>query len=437
MSFEVGTAEMDVTPPVRTPMGGFASREHGAVGIHDPLRSKALAIGDGSRTCVLIGNDIISASYEFIEQVTDAIEARTGLSEKQIMINFSHTHSGPLMRDMAGMGEASKAYRYGLVNDLAELVEEALQDMKPVTITSHTGALQVGINRRERSEDGSTKLGRDPEGIVDTTVDVLKFTGPDRKPEAIWFSHAAHGVVLGARNYYFSADWPGYAQRTLEAVYPDTTVVFGQGCCGNINSDPVGGTFEDARRLGTRAAGAVMVAVEDEGTELEGPVTFGKTIAQLPQHDPPSVEESEAFIAEQKKLREEAIADGENGNAYGSSVQWGEWLRDLAQQGVTDQTMPFAISAMGIGQHAIVGLAGEVFFEYALNIAERSPFDRTTVLGTTNGCVAYIPTAAEMPYGGYEVKSSNRFYRQLELKPEAEQVAIDEAVALLNEIHTE
>ncbi len=437
MSFEMGRAEIDVTPRRGNRMGGFAGRDHGAVGIHDRLRSKALAISDGTSTCVLIGNDIISASYEFIKWVTNRVKKVTGLTAEQIMINFSHTHSGPLMRDMAGMGEASDRYRYGLVNDLAQMVEEALQDMKPVTITSHIAPLQVGINRRERTDDGSTKLGRDPEGIVDTTVDALKFTGADGDPEAIWFSHAAHGVVLGARNYYLSADWPGYAQRTLEAVYPDATVVFGQGCCGNINSDPVGGTFEDARRLGTRAAGAVMVAIEDEGTELDGPVTFGKTIAQLPQHDPPSVEEAEAFIAEQKKLREKAIAEGENGNAYASSIEWGEWLRDLAQQGVTDQTMPFAISALGIGQHAIVGLAGEVFFEYALNIAERSPFERTTGLGTTNGCVAYIPTAAEMPYGGYEVKSANRFYRQLKLKPEAEQVAIDEAVALLNEIRAE
>ncbi|MFO7945609.1 MAG: neutral/alkaline non-lysosomal ceramidase N-terminal domain-containing protein [Armatimonadota bacterium] len=437
MSFEIGRAEIDVTPPVGTPMGGFAGREHGAVGIHDPLRSKALAISDGSHTCVLIGNDIISADYEFVEQVTNAIAERTGLSAEEVIINFSHTHSGPLMRDMAGMGEASRPYRDVLVHDLAGLVEMALQDMQPVTVTSHTALLQVGINRRERTEDGGTTLGRDPGGIVDTTVEVLKFTGPDGKPEAIWFSHAAHGVVLGGNNYYFSADWPGYAQRTLEKVYPDATVMFGQGCCGNINSDPVGGTFEDARRLGTRAAGAVMVAIEDEGTELDGPITFGKTIARLPQHDPPSVEESEAFIAEQKKLRDEALKEGKNANAYSSSIQWGEWLRDLAQQGVTDQTMPFAISALGIGQHAIVGLAGEVFFEYALNIAERSPFERTSVLGTTNGCVAYIPTAAEMPYGGYEVKSSNRFYRQLELKPEAEQVAIDRAVALLNEIRAE
>jgi hypothetical protein len=115
-------------------------------------------------------------------------------------------------------------------------------------------------------------------------------------------------------------------------------------------------------------------------------------------------------------------------------AEWANWMNDLAAKGVTDQTLGVNVSAISIGQHAIVGLAGEIFFEYAVNIAEASPFEFTTVLGTTDGCIAYVPTAAEIPFGGYEVDSSMRYYMQLWLRPEAEQALIDAAVELLERL---
>ncbi|GAG49700.1 unnamed protein product, partial [marine sediment metagenome] len=57
------------------------------------------------------------------------------------------------------------------------------------------------------------------------------------------------------------------------------------------------------------------------------------------------------------------------------------------------------------------------------------------VLGTTNGCVSYLPTAAEIPFGGYEVDGSMQYYMQLWLKPECEQVVLDEAEKLLKGLH--
>jgi hypothetical protein len=312
----------------------------------------------------------------------------------------------------------------------------AISKLAPVRVTSHRGPLQVGINRREHRPDGNTVLGQDPDGIVDRHVDVLRFSAEDGSLRAILFSHATHGVTLGGNNYYFSADWMGYAQRRLEAVYPGTTVAFAQGCCGNINTVPVGGAFADARRLGTRAAGGVMMALESDGTELDGPIRFGRLTAALPQEHPPPRESALQRVQD----CEQALADARD-SADQPRIQhaeaiaaWARWLDELASEGVTDQTLPLDISAIAIGQHAILGLAGEIFFEYAISIAEASPFAFTTVLGTTNGCIAYVPTAAEMPYGGYEVEGSMIYYMQLRLAPEAEQVLVDAVLELLGRL---
>lgn len=436
MSLKMGSAQIDITPPVGARMAGFAGRDHGAEGIHDPLRAKALALDDGQTRLVIVGMDILSGPYDFVESVAADLRETAGLGEDQVLMNFSHTHSGPVIQQMPGMGSPNSEYRALLGKKLVGLVQMALDEMVPVGVTSHSGPLQIGVNRRERTEDGSTKLGVNPEGIVDTTVEALRFADEDGCTRALWFSHAAHPVTRGGDNYFISADWPGQAQHVLEGVYPGATVAFGQGCCGNINSDPWGGEFEDVRMLGTRAAGAVMAAVESEGSQLTPRLAHGKTSAWLPQQDPPPVEELDDFIKEHRRMQQEAREEGNtsSANVLGAGIKWAEKLREIARDEDAERKMRFDISAVCIGEHAIVGLAGEVFFEYSVNIADRSPFERTSVLGTTNGCAAYIPTAAEIPYGGYEVQASNRYYRQLELKPEAEQIVIDEAGTLLDSL---
>ncbi|MBU0618332.1 MAG: neutral/alkaline non-lysosomal ceramidase N-terminal domain-containing protein [Planctomycetes bacterium] len=425
-----------MTPPVGARMGGFGGRTHGAVGIHDPLRAKAIAVGDGQASAMIITCDLISFSYDFVAEISGLIQKRCGLAPDHVLINTSHTHSGPLHCGPHGLGEPDAEYARNLAADLAGLAEMALNSMQPVTITSHQAALQVGINRRERMPNGSTKLGRNPDLIVDRNVDVLKFTAPDGRVPAVFFSHAAHGVVLGGNNYLFSADWMGYAQRTVEHVYPGTIAAFGQGCCGNINSDPVGGTFEDARRLGTRAAGAVMMALESPGLELEPRVAARKVSAMVPQLDPPPVAETERVLAQHLQKWREAEAAGKAASSpwLKAMVDWATWRRDQAVAGRKDNRLRFDISAVALGQHALVGLAGEVFFEYAVNIAASSPFARTTTMGTANGCICYLPTAAEIPFGGYEIEGSMIYYWQLRLRPECEQVVLAEAARLLQQL---
>jgi len=436
MSFEVGSASIDVTPPVGTWMGGFGGRLHGAVSVHDPLCAKAIAVSDGSGTVLLISCDIISFSYDYVAEVCAEIGRRTGLGADQILLNTSHTHSGPLMHGVSGFGAANDVYAANLVQQLGGLAQMAVARQEPVRITSHRGPLQVGINRRERTPEGGTRIGRNPELIVDRCVDVLGCAGADGRRVALWFAHATHGVTLGGNNYAFSADWMGYGQRELERVYPGSVAAFAQGCCGNINSDPVGGTFADARRLGTRAAGGVMMALESDGLELAPPLAWGKVSAAVPQQAAPTPAAARAALADAERALAAAAAENDALKLHQARafLDYARWQQDIAAAALPEPTMRFDISAVALGEHAIVGLAGEVFHEYAVTIAAKSPFERTTVLGTTNGCIAYLPTAAEIPWRGYEIESSMRYYLQLQLKPECEQVVLDAASRLLHSV---
>ena len=58
--FQAGWAKVELTPPVGAPLAGYGARDGApSTGIHDPLFVKALAVGDGDDTAVIVGADTL------------------------------------------------------------------------------------------------------------------------------------------------------------------------------------------------------------------------------------------------------------------------------------------------------------------------------------------------------------------------------------------
>ena len=60
------------------------------------------------------------------------------------------------------------------------------------------------------------------------------------------------------------------------------------------------------------------------------------------------------------------------------------------------------VQAIRIGDTAVVGIPGEYFVEYGLNIKEWSPFDQTFISELANAAFGYIPTLDAFYPGTYE-----------------------------------
>ena len=432
---QAGVAEIDVTPPVGTNQGGFGSRDHGAVGIHDPLRAKALALSDGDTTVALVTCDILSLAYDFTDPLFERMTEVTGLPRDQVMLTCSHTHSGPITRGIAGFPETDDEYLGVLGEKLVSVAKMALDTQQAVTVGFARGEVQVGINRREMTPEGM-KLGRNPEGPVAPYVDVMAVRDGEGGLLAAYFSHAAHPVVLGGDNYLISADYPGYAQRAIEAVHPGALALFAQGCCGDINAERGDGTFDQAQRLGKMLAGAVIATLEEAQPVEEPSLALGATSLDIPLEDPPPVEEAAARV---EALREDyeaarAAADAIPERLARCRLERAERILKLAEEGVTGQTERFDLKAFRIGPTGVIGLPGEVFVEYALNLDAASPFEQNFVLAYSNGCISYVPTAEAYPHGGYEVSSAIDYYGTLMLSPASEQVILDGAGGLLRSL---
>ena len=225
----VGTAKLDITPPVGIRMSGYSSRKDPSEGIHDPLYARFLVMDvDGYRvgiiTCDLIGY--------MNKNILDI--AREQLNIPHLLICSSHTHSGPNISD-------SESYSNRLEKIMIDGLNEATKNMFPARISAGSSTFpQLGYNRLTMREDGHRRAlwetwDRIPYGPVDPEVGMIKIEDKNGNPRVILMMYACHSVV-NTINYDISADYPGAATRIVEETFGNNTMcMFVQGGAGDIN----------------------------------------------------------------------------------------------------------------------------------------------------------------------------------------------------------
>ncbi len=99
-------------------------------------------------------------------------------------------------------------------------------------------------------------------------------------------------------------------------------------------------------------------------------------------------------------------------------------------------TWPAEVQVLRIGGVYLVGLPGEVFLEIgrraqqAVAGAVGLPAERVLVQGYSNGSIGYVPTAAAIPEGGYEVGAWKMSDRPAGFTGDAERLLADTAATL-------
>ena len=76
-------------------------------------------------------------------------------------------------------------------------------------------------------------------------------------------------------------------------------------------------------------------------------------------------------------------------------------------------------------------MPGEIFVKIGTAVVEKSPFPRTIAISHTNGAVGYVPTADQIPLGGYEVEMARASKYGIFIAPESDKVLVDSALSSL------
>jgi neutral ceramidase len=401
-SWQAGLARVVVTPTEPMWLSGYGARTKPAEGkVHD-LCAKALALRtpDGA-CCVLVALDLVGIDRDLAASICAEIEKRHKLPRAAVRLSVSHTHCGPVVgRNLQPMyfldavqQERVSAYTQELEKKIVDLVDAAFADLKPAGLAHGNGLATFATNRRTNKEADVPKL-RDLgqlKGPVDHDVPVLAIRTPEGKVRAIVFGYACHATVLNF--YHWCGDYPGFAQRELERLYPDATALFWAGCGGDQNPLPRR-SVDLAEAYGRQLARSVDAAMKAPMTSVAPRLAMKYAEIDLPLAELPSRETlvqdvagKDKFIASRAKLL----------------------LKKLEAEGSLRQKYPYPVQTWQLGTELTwVALGGEVVVDYSLRL--KKELGPIWVAGYSNDVMAYIPSLRVLTEGGYEGGGAMVYY---------------------------
>ena len=390
-----GTAKAKITPAKPITMSGYASRTQPFTSVERDLWAKVLILeDDAGKRVAIITTDLVGIYSEISPAIYTGITKRTGILRPDILLTWSHTHSGPrltLNEDSSSNtnnSQYSVAYTIALQEKLIHLVELATRSLQPVEVSWGSGFVSFVMNRRQRTPNG-IRLNPNPSGHVDRSLPCLKVTSTDGKLMAALFQVACHNTTLGGSNYAICGDYSGFAQQYVEDVYPGSNAMFMTGCAGNANPYPRG-TMEHARQHGQEVASEVHRLLESDLTPVSGPLTTVLDNARLSLQAPKPVHELEYILA--------------NGPGWLKHCA-GIMLETLKNHESLPSYYDAPVSVWQFGNDlTLVGMSGEVVSGYVLATQSAIGHQKLWIGAYCHDYFGYLPTAQIIRDGGYETR---------------------------------
>ena len=373
-NWKAGTATAVVTPQKLLWMAGYAARKKPAEGKVQDLFAKALAIEDeqGNRL-VFVTLDLIGVPQSVRHSVAERAEKQFKLPPANLVMNASHTHSGPSFRGSPVTEKDLEDpkikdawdYTQKLQDDIVGIIGKALADMQPARITWNKARCGFAMNRRRDytlpADHPNANKAPNPNGPVDHEVPALRVEAPDGTLRATLFGYACHNTSLGFYNW--CGDYAGYAQEYLQEHRPGFTALFLMGCGGDQNpyprrSDVVPGItdLELAMQHGRSLSNAVEMALAVNPRPVNGPIRAAY---------------------EEIKL-------------------------DYAKPGRAEHDYPVQVIVLG-KDLTFITLGSEVTVDYSLRFKREFAGDAGVwVAGYSNDYTGYVPSLRVLKEGGYE-----------------------------------
>jgi hypothetical protein len=266
-------------------LGGWDGRTRPAVGVAKPLYARALVLKQGASTRVLVSLDVLVVPGGLRDAVLASV-AKFGITADDLLLNASHTHSGPVLADQPdpwifyGLTPTQLAVVDRYTNWLATATSDAIaaasaRAVQPVRleygVTHLPMAQDFAINRRdpgapERAVDGAN-------GLPPTDIPIMWASNvTNGSTIAVVFGYAAHALIYSGfaqeldilgkdsqhRFYQYHPDFPGIAAAQLEADHPNAVALYVAGASGDINPQRLSDSQTDPAALpGTQLATAI------------------------------------------------------------------------------------------------------------------------------------------------------------------------------------
>ena len=437
--WKAGIATTVITPAQSMWMSGYAARTKPSEGkVHD-LHAKALALeaypersrGDAQGTrLVIVTVDLLGIPRPLRDWMEKQVNQRYKLPPEGLLLNASHTHCGPVIKEMEdsiygdsfyGLSpeqiQLSRQYMETLQQKLLTLVGQAIENLTPARLGYTHARAGFAMNRRLKTERGYV-ISANPDGPVDHDVPVLRIDNPDGRLQAVVFGYACHNTTLSF--YKFCGDYAGFAQIYLEQAHPGVTAFFVAGCGGDQNPYPRR-TLDLAQQHGRALANGVEAALLWRASPISGPIRTALETVTLNFAEPPG----------RQQLEKQAQSSDKYERRHAEVL-----LKELEQKGKIRTEYPYLVQVIQFGDDlTMVALAGEVVVDYSLRLKAELAGPTVWVAGYSNDVFGYLPSLRVLQEGGYEGGGAMR-YTNLPgpFAPSVEKRVIDKVHELVNKV---
>jgi len=442
---DAGFGRSIITPALGVYMRGYFDARY-VEGVLDDLEVNVLALQVEDKRALVVILDVGGILREEVDVIRKEVSKTTGVPVEAIYLAATHTHTGPQV-EMQHEDERVRNYFVSMMAGVLNASHQALANLKPARMGWRVGtATNIGFNRRFRMKDGTVRSSPghmnpdilEPIGVVDDRVSMVRFD-QEGGDNIVLIHYGMHPDTFGGCKV--SADWPGFARRTVERAIPGTKCLFLNGAEGDIGAQNVWATDGMTNGL------VLMPGNYLKGychTEYIGMVIAGAVLQVYSKANYRDVEtldfmEKEIFIPANKATPEELeqaykIMELHNAGkddeipytAMELVTVLGEASRMIKLKDMPD-AFSIHLTGMRFGDVALLGIPGEPFGKIGVELKKAVGWELVLPSCCTNGHTGYFPMRECYEEGGYEARSS-RF------KPGVAEIIIDEGTALLAEM---
>ena len=220
--------------------------------VHDSIFAKAIALNVEGQEVVFISADMVIIPELVVLKVAENLKGR--IDRKQLFFGATHTHSsiGNCIPGFVGKsfgGEYQPEVVDWLSKKFTQLVLNALEDEKPSKFSNGYIKTPNLIRNRIIGETGR----------LNDKLNLISFVQNNGRKAVIGI-FGAHATTIGTWNDAYSADYPGYFQRSLESDTIDLALFFA-GTVGSHSNKGEGEKFDKAQYIGETLADSAKTLI--------------------------------------------------------------------------------------------------------------------------------------------------------------------------------
>lgn len=382
---EAGEGIADITPPIGIELGGFhrpPGQERRVRGIRQPTCVRALALRTAQSQVIICSLEVVAFGDAFARRVAQKIADKTGVAAEHVRLTATHTHSMPGFCFMRQWGAIPEDFMRMVEERTVEAACQAVADLSPAELLIGTSVAVGGSHNRTtktfKTEDQFDASATDDDRWLDRVIHVLLFPRKGKRT-LCWYHFSAHAVCYA--DEMAGPDWPGeVAARLREEEKLDPG--FFPGHCGDVNPGDGSDWRGEIKQTVSAIYPALKKALANVSPVRHLPLCSLRANIGLPY-------DIDLFQNWLRTYREspEKCTSGEWVDAGFAE----DWYRGNINRDLTQKELSITLSALCLGDVAMIFHPAELYSCYGLTIRRDSPFPHTIVVGYTDGFIGYLP----------------------------------------------